>query len=76
MRCGGKLYAMPYEFAPVGIRLDKKAADALEAEYETGKPIKVSEVLALAALANELPEYAELPVLGYCLWDGFSFPPG
>jgi len=73
MRCGGKLYAMPYEFAPVGIRLDKKAADALEAEYRTGKPIKVSEVLALAAQANELPEYAELPVLGYCLWDGFNF---
>lgn len=73
MRCGGKLYAMPYEFTPVGIRLHKKAADALHIEYGTGKPLRVSEVLQLAAQANALPEYKDMPVLGYCLWDGFNF---
>lgn len=63
MRCNGKLYTMPYEFGPIGLRLDRPAADDLQVSYGLGVPIKTSEVLHLAA-------QAEMPVLdlGYTDW--------
>lgn len=73
MRCQGKLYCMPYEFALVGIRLDRAATDALEFSCNSGDSIGVSQVLELAARANQLPDFADMPVLGYCQWDAFNF---
>ena len=66
MRTNGKLYTMPYEFMPIGIRLDRHAADSLQMQYGTGTPIKVSEVLRLAS-------QAEMPALDTSSWAAFNF---
>lgn len=66
MRCNGRLYTMPYEFTPIGIRLELHAADDLQIPYGTGVPIKTSEVLRLAA-------QAEMPALDTSSWAAFNF---
>ena len=66
MHCNGKIYTMPYEFTPLGIRLDRPAADSLQTEYGTGVPIKVSDVLRLSA-------QAEIPALAMSSWAAFNF---
>jgi len=73
MRCGGKLYTMPYEFMPIAIRLNRHAADALQVPYSTGEPIKVSEVLKFAAQLNGMPDYTDMPVLDMSGWAAFNF---
>lgn len=65
MRCNGKLYTMPYEFVPIGIRLDRPTADELQVSYGTGAPITVSEVLHLTA-------QAEKPALAFASWATFN----
>lgn len=65
MRCNGKLYTMPYEFVPIGIRLDRPTADELQVSYGTGSPITVSEVLHLTA-------QAEKPALALASWATFN----
>lgn len=65
MRCNGKLYTMPYEFVPIGIRLDRPTADELQVSYGTGAPITVSEVLHLTA-------QAEKPALALASWATFN----
>ena len=66
MRCNGRLYTMPYEFTPIGIRLELHTADDLHVSYGTGAPIKVSEVLRMAA-------QAEMPALDTSSWAAFNF---
>lgn len=66
MRCNGRLYTMPYEFTPIGIRLELHAADDLQISYGTGVPIRTSEVLRLAA-------QAEMPALDTSSWAAFNF---